>query len=596
MNSVQDLTALPADAGERRQPAARRPWLRPIVFVEIAVFLGVALLVDHFVLQDDRLQHIHPHPFWALVLLLSVQYGTIAGLLAAVASSVALLFGNLPPQSLDQDIHQWLFAVFKLPLLWSVTAVVLGELSARYLADRYRLQRLLTDSREREAMLTDSFHHLNAIKEKLEVRVASQWRTVSRTWKAARAVERLEPNRVLNGALDLVENLLEPEKFSIYTFQDSRLELSDKRGWDDDDTYVRTYRAEDSLFVAIVGERRVLCVNDPEDELILESEGVLAGPLVVPSTGEFLGMVKIESLGFTQLSLSTIENFQFICEWIGSIYGNATQHRQGDESSLFLGEQQLYNEAFFDRHKAFLADLARRIGFDLAMIKVQLEDYDTLPREMRDRFATALGKAVKAVLRATDLAFQQRGETGEFAIFLPGAKKRYLGLVKGRLRQAMEQDLAAYGDDLKYDFEVEILAHRDVLAPVGEAGVPATAGGEADFRRNKRFLAELAGRLGFPVAMLYLKLAGEGGLDEVQVRRFDFILKRILTQLLGDADQALFHKIAEGEYYIALPGVDEDQAKRAVMTLDKALAKNRQVVPLRFGYSIQMLQGNESAA
>jgi len=584
MSSMDDVTV---------QKAASRPRLRPIVLVEIVVFLGVALMLDYFVLQDDRFQHIAPHPFWALVLLLSVQYGTIAGLLGAFAASAALLIGHIPAQPLEQDLHQWMFGAFKLPLLWAIVAVVLGELSERYLSDRYRLQRLLAESRERESMLTESFQQLNAIREKLEVRVAAQWRTVSKTWKAARAVERLEPGRVLNGALDLVESLLEPEKCSVYLFKDSTLELSGQRGWGEDDAFMRMFRSDDPLFVAIVGERRTLCANDPEDEVIIEGQGMLAGPLVVPDTGEFLGMVKIESLGFTQLSLSTIENFQFICEWIGSIYGNAIKHRQSRERPFFLSDEQLYSEAFFDRYKDFLVDLARRIGFDLVMVRVQLNEYQTLPKDMRGRFAMALGEAAKEVLRTTDLAFQQRGETGEFAIFLPGAQKRYIGLVKGRLREALERDLAPLAGELDYSLETEMLVHREVLGSSEHA--ETVSGGEASFLEQKRLLGGLSNRLGFPVALLYLKLTDYEGLDEVQVKRFFFILKRILSQLLGGDDLALYHQMADGGYYVVLPGIGKEQAKRAVLTLDKALAKNQQVVPVRFGYSIQMLQNDASA-
>jgi GAF domain-containing protein len=77
------------------------------------------------------------------------------------------------------------------------------------------------------------------------------------------------------------------------------------------------------LFTAVVQERRFLVASDPEHELILEGEGLLAGPLFSEETGEVFGMLKIEGMPFHELTPAAIRNFQILCDWVGTAFAKA---------------------------------------------------------------------------------------------------------------------------------------------------------------------------------------------------------------------------------------------------------------------------------
>ena len=66
----------------------------PIALIEIVALIVPFTLLDHFVTSFPNLADIQPHPFWLPVLLLSLQYGTMSGLLAASAAILATRDGG----------------------------------------------------------------------------------------------------------------------------------------------------------------------------------------------------------------------------------------------------------------------------------------------------------------------------------------------------------------------------------------------------------------------------------------------------------------------------------------------------------------------
>ncbi|MBV1870692.1 MAG: GAF domain-containing protein [Gammaproteobacteria bacterium] len=308
--------------------------LRTVALFEICIFLAVASLLDLVLFDGDRFRYVEPHPFWAVVILISVHYGTRLGVLAAIASSAFFLTGNIPVRLLEQNLHEWAISIFKLPLLWFVSAVLIGEVSARRIRAHQLLSEDLIQSKGRESALLTSLKGVNAIKERLEVRIAGQWSTVRKTLTSAKEIEHMEPERALQQSLALVENMLQPEKFSVYLIEGNSLVFAYSKGWDKETELLRQLTSEMALFSVIVGERRTVCISRPKDELILGKQGVLAGPLIDPDTDELIGMLKIEKTSFSQLSIGALINFEFLCEWIASIYAKSLEYKMSNSPEL----------------------------------------------------------------------------------------------------------------------------------------------------------------------------------------------------------------------------------------------------------------------
>lgn len=438
---------------------------RRAAWIELLFFLGVALAVDYFLLAGDRFLSVSPHPFWIIVLLLAVQYGTGEGVLAAALSSIALLAGNLPVQTIDQDFYDWFFEVSRRPLFWLMAAVILGELSQRHIRARKTLTASLGEAEERADGLSRAFEELNLHKRALEVRLAGQLRTVISTYQAAKAIEKLEPGLVLFGVSDMVSAMLNPGKFSLYTFSGgARLQAGIQRGWKPDDAYQRLFDPESPLFKALVDERRTLCVANPKDEPILEGQGVLAGPLV-SGDGHLLGMLKIEEMGFMGLNLSTVENFKVVCEWIGSVYTTAKRFKQSRSNNLFSEDGGLFSPAFFTWQAEFLTRLGTRMGFPASLLELEIQTGESWSEDSRKRYHELVGEVVKKALRTTDLAFEHEGKGWRYTLILPNTSAANAGIAADKMETALDETLEREG--------LERVKHAVTVKALVEAPAPA---------------------------------------------------------------------------------------------------------------------------
>lgn len=451
----------PLDEGTPQEDRRQLLGIRASALLEIALFLGVFLALDRFLFDGRALWEVAPHPLWILVLVVSVQYGTSEGILAAALSTLLLLGSHVPEQGLDQDFYVWLFEVSRRPLMWFVAAVVLGELRMRQFRRQREVEAELAASEEREEKLTESYTHLERLKEDLEARVAGQMRTVVTMYEAARSMEHLDPGEVQRGVLRTVGEAMNPRKYSLYLVEPDGLRLTLEEGWETGDGYTRNFGVGTRLFDEVIGRRRTLSVARPDDEAVLQGEGMLAGPLVSADTEEVVGMLKIEALGFVGLSVTSVRNFEVLCAWVGTVYGNARRYQRARERSLTSDHGDLFSAGFLERQQRFLIGLAQRLGFDLTEIDVALANVDELSREAREGAASALSEAVNGVLRRTDLAFDHHNNGRDFAILLPATPVANADLVVDKLMGDLEQRTVGGTEEVRWQIGVHVLHRAD---------------------------------------------------------------------------------------------------------------------------------------
>lgn len=339
--------------------------LRVSAIVETALFLALAVAIDILLLDGDRMWDIRPHPFWIIVLLMAVQYGSGEALFAAILSTAALFSGALPAQAIDQEVYSYFLELMSRPIMWLTAAVFLGELRARQLRERQETLDLMADADQRLDRLSAAYNRLDRVKNNLEVRVAGQLDTFVTTYRAAQAIERRDPGEVLLGVAEVIRSVINPEKFSLFLLHNDVLEASMQDGWESGDGYARIFHTSSTIFAEVVGARRIVCAANSADQQLLGAEGVLAGPLISTDTDEVIGMLKIEKLALFDLNVSTIENFRALSSWIGTAYSNAmaqTDHHADGEA--YLG-RTILPFRFYSAQQSFLISLARRMEFDL---------------------------------------------------------------------------------------------------------------------------------------------------------------------------------------------------------------------------------------
>jgi polysaccharide biosynthesis protein PelD len=291
--------------------------------LEIVGLLLLAVLLTAAATGRSPLEAIRPEAGWAVVLLASAYYGVREGLAAVVLSTGLCLLGPLPAMGPTLATDAWLLEVFSTPAMWIVAALALG-----YPRDRARAQfnaqaaTLATVQQELD-VITRAYPQLEAQQRLLEERVAAQSRTFQALYQASRAIERPGVGEVLLGVKELVHAAIGPRKFSLFLVKGSGLKSLLQEGWQKGDGFATTFERTHPLYQAVIRHRRFVCVTHPGDEVLLQGQGMLAGPVIEAQGGAVVGMLKIEGIDFLDLHPTNVRNFQLVCLWIGQALSRA---------------------------------------------------------------------------------------------------------------------------------------------------------------------------------------------------------------------------------------------------------------------------------
>jgi hypothetical protein len=105
-----------------------------------------------------------------------------------------------------------------------------------------------------------------------------------------------------------------------------------------------------------------------------------------------------------------------------------------------------------------MRDLSSRAGFAVTLLHLTLDDPYRFDRAQRTVVAAALGRAVLAGLRDTDMAFE-RGDTGwSFSVMLPLADPAQAAVAGQRLEQRFTSELPAGMGTVPLTLRYEALA------------------------------------------------------------------------------------------------------------------------------------------
>lgn len=445
------------DSVRNAEPGMRRFRLKiPASVLETLFFLSFSLVVDALFLNGTRFRDWSYHPFWCIVLLITVQYGTNAGLLATLASTAALLTGNIPSRTVSQDVYAWVGEIVRLPLLWFLASIILGEIRIRQIRERDQLREKLASAGQREASLTDAYRRLNSLRQTLEARVAGQLKTAVGIHDAARGIDKLDPDDVLLGVSALMKVVINPKQFSLFLLSGNKLEARLQHQWPEESQWPRSYGPESELFREIVGKRRFLCQSSAADEHLLRGDGVLAGPLLT-AEGRVVGMLKVENLGFLDLNFSNVQTFRAACEWIGTAYANAERYQLARAEAMVSGDGEILSYSFLARQTRLFTSLAQRIGFDVSMLILEIGNYSELSEAMRSVISARISKCVGRALRTTDLAFDYKRTGAEFAVVLPGTGQDQVSVALQKLNAALTEEFATETDSPVFVHRIQVL-------------------------------------------------------------------------------------------------------------------------------------------
>jgi hypothetical protein len=271
--------------------------------LEIAVLVILPGLLDYVVPGFPTLNETQPHFYWLPVLLLTLQYGSPSGLLAAGVAIVLSSFLGWPEQEIGENHFSYLLRIWLQPVLWIATAVVLGQFRLRQIEAKQALERSVTRLIEQRAELAVHAQRLRDRCDRLERVIATRHEasgaalmaTLGRTQSAARA----DAERALHDSITLAFGEC---RLTLFALAGDELRATFGHGANDERT-LRRIPIASPLFQAIVRRRETPSVLTPTGEQSLDGHGLAAVPVV--TGGHVTGALLLETCSSDRLDPAT---------------------------------------------------------------------------------------------------------------------------------------------------------------------------------------------------------------------------------------------------------------------------------------------------
>jgi hypothetical protein len=421
---------------------------RRLVFASFEFMLILsAILAVNFAQSGKMFWGSHLDPFLIPVVLISVQYGLGMGLTAAVASALLVLTGDLPPLSFDRDLYSYWTEIAARPALWLGAALVLGSLSSRHIRRSVRLSETLAEADRQKNCITTAYGEARQVNDELLLRLNSNQATLPAVSLVLQRLFRKTQGEILEALDELVALTLDARSFSVFMVADGALQLARQKGWEPEAMLPHCYDAHSLLYDAVVGERRLLCIANPLDEVFLARDGVLAGPIFDADAGRVIGMLKVETLDFVRFHAEAIEHFRIVAEWLGLALAQTVRGREEAYPRLvhappLAGSRQVASNGT-RATSAALSARACAIEYALSVAAIRVSWQRGLQVDIA-AVGEALRRTVVALLRAPEHILDTEDlHSAFFFIVLPKASAANTRAFAETLELALQQCLPA---------------------------------------------------------------------------------------------------------------------------------------------------------
>jgi hypothetical protein len=279
------------------------PWVR-----EFVIIFSLLLLVVTATPIGPHLGSISPHPLWIPVLLLSSQCGTMAGIAAAAASMALHWLTGMPPQNGGEDIYDYLYRVWREPMLWPVAAVVLGGFQAQHAQRMQALRSRLIETNAQLRSIGNLAQELRTHCDTLERQIAcAADRSIEAGLAALDDVGRTGPEGLGLALPRAMELLVGTGSYLLFTLRDNRLAAAPDLSHvlDDAGKLPRIESLPEGLEAKLVREQRLLSIRRVEDAGHLAGSGLIAVPILSPASDRLIGALLIQSMDPMRLTEET---------------------------------------------------------------------------------------------------------------------------------------------------------------------------------------------------------------------------------------------------------------------------------------------------
>ena len=301
---------------ERFKPPKKKSLSMLYFIIECCSFFGIFFLVDWVFGNGSRFLHLSPHPFWIFISIISLQYGSSEGIAATILSFAMLYTNNLPEHLPSQDFYDYLFKIFLFPILWLLTAIVVGEMRCKQRQE----VKSLADDLERVVFnldtLSQAYSQVCKQKNHYEITLASQLNSPLILHQKLKALQQSkDPWPIVD---EILQILLPMKSFSFFKKEGKNFVLFYCKGWEDEE-YAKTFKDKHLLSETLLKSKKksLFAMISQEDAHVLDGEGEAVFPLMNKSE-KVVGFFKIEACDRESCNLSMRKTLEIFSDLLTS--------------------------------------------------------------------------------------------------------------------------------------------------------------------------------------------------------------------------------------------------------------------------------------
>ncbi len=394
---------------------------RWISLAETVVGLAIALSLSYLLRPDDPgFMTVQPHPFWIIVLLISIRYPLVESFTCtAIIASTHILFLLGPESATYQFSTIGLFAVFSDPLLFLVVAGFVSGYSQRLLDRTLVLRRQLQERDQRIFELRDQHVAVEQALRQLEDRIASGSSSILDLFSELAATRTMNREQMKRSLLDILGRYLRAEQARYFDVEHGQLRprymlAPDGTVAEVDDPPFAPDSQRDFVLAGALDTRSPSHLGLFTQEADLEQyqgSSLMAGPLLVKGE-EPIGLVSIDRIAFLDYTPYTIRRLGTVLDWWSRILQETLRLEQLQAESIFDQELGLFTYPYFISRVSQEFERTRRFALPMSVAFVRIKDCEQIGPDRLQQLKATLARIIKLFTSELEItALYKRNDT-----------------------------------------------------------------------------------------------------------------------------------------------------------------------------------------
>ncbi|MCX7934750.1 MAG: hypothetical protein N3A66_05770, partial [Planctomycetota bacterium] len=408
-------------------------WLIEL-FAIIAVILTAGLISKK---DDPFLLSLHPHPFWAAVLLIALRYGLVPGAIAGgTCAALHLMALQVAGAQMEISLHL-ASGELAAAALYPLVGIFAGEIIEQHLRRADALREIIAEQRQRIATAEARRGEIEIAYRQLEGQIAGQTDTFGALCESAKQLDSLEEKEIYSGLCRLLRRHLSAERVSIWTIApDGAVACAEPP--DAPPAPLPEIGRAALRCGAVVDASRLY--RDRDDA---PGGGLLAG-MLRSEDQRALAVVVIEDMAFVGFTPTAVRTFELLLDWASRSLARAQRLQASRQRAIWEDELDLATPVYLKARSQEELRLAARRRAPASLLILSWEGQ--IAAEVCRRLCRVIARLLKHLIRLSDTA-SYFAERSAFVIFLPDTDAAGAETVRCKLANSLAAfGISPYGD------------------------------------------------------------------------------------------------------------------------------------------------------